>query len=71
MAVNTVADVIGDRARASVAEGEMRFTVDNPSESSVALLKGLVIHLEALKEQYPKYIKVIILKHKNGGKSNA
>ncbi len=56
MAANTVTDVIGDDADISVSDAEMRFSLTAPSERSQAVLNGLLLHLQGLKEQYNQYI---------------
>lgn len=57
MAVNTVTDVIGVPAEIEVRDGYLKMIV--PTEAQVrceTTLRGLVLHLTALAEQYPKNI---------------
>ena len=59
MAANTVTDVIGDKATASVSDGEMRFYTESPSEKTKAVLEGLKLHLSELSKQYGKRLMII------------
>ncbi|MBQ0083634.1 MAG: ribosomal-processing cysteine protease Prp [Clostridiales bacterium] len=59
MAVNTVTDVIGDKADIEINDALMCVRVLNPSEKSVAVLEGLKLHIEQLACQYGNSIKVI------------
>lgn len=54
MAANTITDIIGDGAAADVRDGYMRFEVENPSDSTRAVLEGLKLHLIELSKQYGK-----------------
>ncbi len=58
MAANTVTEIIGDNAIARVDDGEMRFEVKNPSDSSVKVLEGLKLHLTELSGQYSNNIRI-------------
>ena len=61
MAANTVTDVIGDKADISVSDGCMRLMLqDSKADSgrSRDILRGLLVHLRGLEEQYPQFIKI-------------
>lgn len=58
MAANTVTDIIGDKAEASVEHGFMDFKVLNPSEQAYKVLSGLELHLKELSKQYSNNIKI-------------
>ena len=59
MAANTITEIIGDNAKAHVSDGEMHFEVINPSAKTLAVLKGLKLHLTELSGQYSNNIKII------------
>ena len=59
MAAHTITEVIGDRAEIEVSDGEMLLKVENPSDKTVAVLKGLKLHLSELSKQYGKRLNVI------------
>lgn len=59
MAANTVTDVIGDTAAAKAEDGKMSLKIENPSNSSSAVLAGLKLHLNELSVQYPQKIRII------------
>ena len=59
LAANTITDVIGDKARIEVSDGEMFFETENPSDGTVAVLKGLKLHLSELSKDYGKRLSVI------------
>lgn len=56
MAANTVTDVFKAEADIEVDDGLFTLKLKKPDESSVNVLKGLKLHIEALQEQYPSYI---------------
>ena len=58
MAANTITDVIGDKADATVDDAMMRVVVQNPSKASVQVLKGLKLHLAELSNQYSNNITI-------------
>lgn len=58
MAVNTVTEIIGDKADAEVTDAFMCVKVENPSEKSVAVLQGFKLHITELAKQYSNSIKV-------------
>ncbi len=57
MVANTVTDVIGDRADISVSDGQLSLMLIGPDRSQ-ELLRGLMLHLDGLKEQYPDFIHI-------------
>lgn len=59
MAVNTVTEIIGDKLSASVEDGFMSVTSKGLSKSSVYVLKGFILHIKELSEQYPDKIRII------------
>ncbi len=58
MTVNTITEIIGDEADITVDEAKMFLYVENPSNSSVNVLKGFKLHLEELSEQYSNNIRI-------------
>ncbi len=58
MTANTITEVIGDSAKAEVDDARMFFSVENPSDASVKVLKGLKLHLSELSEQYSNNIHI-------------
>lgn len=59
MAANTVTEIIGDKAAADVSDGFMRFEVTNPCDKTLAVLKGLRLHLGELSAEYGSNIVII------------
>ncbi|MBQ3057470.1 MAG: ribosomal-processing cysteine protease Prp [Clostridia bacterium] len=59
MAANTITEIIGDKAKATVSDGEMYFKVKNPSDATIKVLKGLKLHLTELSMQYSNNIKIL------------
>ncbi len=66
MTVNTVTEVMGEKAEIKVDEGFLRFTLSDASESAYRVLEGLKIHLVEISKQYPQNIRIIY-----GGAKNA
>ena len=58
LTVNTITDVIGDKADITERDGEMTVRLSFVSEQSKTLLSGFKIHILQLGEQYPDCIKV-------------
>ena len=58
MAANTITEIIGDNADITVDDAKMLLRVDNPSNSSVNVLKGFKLHIEELSEQYSNNIRI-------------
>ena len=61
MAANTVTEIIGDKAEASVRDGFMHFSVSSPSNTTYKLMEGLRLHLTELSKEYSNNITI------NGG----
>lgn len=59
MAANTITEVIRDAAEIEVEDGKMFLSVPNPSDKTIAVLKGLKLHLSELSKQYGKRLSVI------------
>ncbi len=59
MAANTIIEIIGDECETEVDEAKMKILVKTPSDKSVAVIKGLELHLTELSKQYSKRIKII------------
>ena len=53
MAVNTITDVIGDKADITERDGRMDFFLSSVSKETELVLKGLSLHVQQLSEQYP------------------
>ena len=66
MAANTVTEIIGAKADATVSDGAMILLVKETCERTETVLKGLELHLTELAKQYPDNIKIIY-----GGVKNA
>ena len=66
MTANTVTEIIGAKAFASVGEAKMRLTVNEANELTETVLKGFRLHVSELSKQYPENIRVIY-----GGVKNA
>lgn len=59
MTVNTVTDICGCRAAAEVDDGHMKIMVDERDTARCQdILKGFRLHMEELKEQYPRSIHI-------------
>ena len=58
MAANTVTDVIGAKASAKARDGYISLHINEPDEYTDVVIKGLHLHMEGLKEQYPNHIKI-------------
>ena len=58
LTANTVTEIIRDNALAEVDDARMYFEVKNPSKETVALLKGLKLHLEELSDDYSNNITI-------------
>ncbi len=59
MTVNTITDVIGDKADIHENDGEMTVKLFSVSSETKVLIKGFMLHMLQLSEQYPDCIKVI------------
>ena len=58
MAANTITEIIGDVCDITVDDALMRVKVITPNEKTIAVLKGLKLHLTELSKQYSKRIKI-------------
>lgn len=58
MTVNTITDVIGDKADITVGDGEMFLHVNSPSDATVKILRGFKLHIEQLCDQYGNNIRI-------------
>ena len=58
MAANTITEIIGDVCDITVDDALMRVKVISPNEKTIAVLKGLKLHLTELSKQYSKRIKI-------------
>ena len=56
MAVNTITDVIGDKADISISDGYFRFITDSTRNETKVVLEGLRLHVSALADDYKNYI---------------
>ncbi len=56
MTVNTITDVVGDKADIIERDGEMTVRLPKVSDGSKIILEGLKIHLQQLSLQYPDCI---------------
>ena len=59
LTVNTITDVVGDKAEIHERDGEMVVKLTSVSKESALILKGFSLHIHQLSEQYPNCIKVI------------
>lgn len=61
MTANTITDVLNIKANVTVSDGRLELELpQNEAEKADAVMQGLLLHMNALKEQYPKYIKLKI-----------
>ncbi|MEE1320013.1 MAG: ribosomal-processing cysteine protease Prp [Acutalibacteraceae bacterium] len=56
MTVNTVTDVIGEYGEAEVDEGYLRFICESDKTEVQAVMKGFLLHVNALADEYNEYI---------------
>ena len=56
MAVNTITDVIGDKADISISDGYFKFITDSKRNETNVVLEGLKLHVSALAGDYSEYI---------------
>ena len=61
LVANTVTEIIGDKANATVEDGLMEFTVIEPSDCAYKIMNGLRLHLTELSKEYSNNITI------NGG----
>ncbi len=60
MTVNTITDVICDKADIEESDGKMVLNVKNPSDKTLTVLEGFRLHIQQLEEQYKDCIKVYL-----------
>lgn len=59
MAANTITEILNIKANLTVGDGILELELpQNEAEKADAVMQGLLLHLNALKEQYSKYIKL-------------
>lgn len=58
LTANTITEIIGDKCDTHVDDALMYINVENPSQNTVTVLKGLKLHLTELSKQYNKRIKI-------------
>ncbi len=56
MAVNTITDVIGEKADISISDGYFRFMTDGDFNETKVVLEGLKLHVSALAGDYSEFI---------------
>ncbi len=59
MVANTITEIIGANASASVGEASMRLILNEENETALTVLRGFELHVTELSKQYPKNIKII------------
>ena len=62
MTANTLTEIIGIEPEIEESDGDMylKIATDEEIQKSQEILRGFLLHLNALSEQYQKYIKVSI-----------
>ncbi len=58
MTANTVTDIIGLEPELDESDGYMKLILKEGDDKAECILRGLRLHMEELREQYPKYIKI-------------
>lgn len=59
MTANTITDVLKIKANVTVGDGSLELELpQNEAEKADAVMQGLLLHMNALKEQYSKHIKL-------------
>ena len=58
MTANTITDIIGLDADIIEDDGYMKLMIIESDDKAECILRGLRLHMEGLREQYPKYIKI-------------
>ena len=56
MVANTVTEVIGGKASVTLDDGYMKFIPENATGEVQMLFKGMALHLNALAQQYGKFL---------------
>ncbi|MBR5273528.1 MAG: ribosomal-processing cysteine protease Prp [Clostridia bacterium] len=66
LVINTITDVMSIPSSASAEDGRIGITIEKGYEEKCReIMRGFEIHINALKKQYPKHIKVIYGGFKN------
>ena len=61
MTANTITEILNIKANVTEGDGILELRLpQNEAEKADAVMQGLLLHLNALKEQYSKYIKLKI-----------
>lgn len=58
MTANTITEIIGDKCDIDIDDALMRVEVITPNQKTIAVLRGLKLHLTELSKQYSKRIKI-------------
>lgn len=58
MTANTITDILGIPADITISDGFMRVIVSDQSEKCEWLLEGLALHMEGLRQEYPRNIQI-------------
>lgn len=56
MAANTITEIIGEKADIEVSDGYLRLITRSDKNEVQTMLRGLQLHVNALAEDYKKYI---------------
>jgi len=56
LVANTVTDVLGLPAWAAASDGSMLLEIHGDPTAAQPILKGFLLHAQALEEQYPSYL---------------
>ena len=59
MAANTITEIIGNKCDIELDDAVFKLQLQETSDASQTVLKGLQLHLNELSQQYPKRIKII------------
>ena len=59
MTANTITEILNIKANVTVGDGILELELpQNEAEKADAVMQGFLLHMNALKEQYSKYIKL-------------
>ena len=61
MTANTITEVIGAAAETSVKDAFMSLSLTESIDECQSILKGLLLHLSELSQQFPEFIEIKIL----------
>ena len=59
LVANTITDILQIEADVDISEGSMRLRTHDDSEETAHLIDGLLLHMQALQDEYPGHIKII------------